>query len=267
MATVDSPAVTHPVPDSAKALDLLRHGELELEGRLAEASNATLRAFVTLDGITARCVYKPVRGERPLWDFPDGTLAGREVAAYLVSEATEWKCIPPTVLRDGPFGPGSCQLWIESVDPWPVTFARKLPAGWRAVAVSEEGLLGHEDTPALARIAAFDEIVNNADRKGSHLLRAVDQRIYGIDHGVCFHAENKLRTVLWGWAGIPYPIDVLEGLTRVREAINGDLSIELGAHITAGEVTALRARLDRSLVGRVYPVPGNGWPALPWPAL
>ncbi|MDP9466683.1 MAG: SCO1664 family protein, partial [Actinomycetota bacterium] len=140
-------------------LRLLREGELEVEGRLVDASNATLYCSATLDGVTAAVVYKPVRGERPLWDFPDGTLAGREVAAYLVSQATGWDVVPPTVMRDGPFGPGMCQLWVhvdETVD---------LAA------------LARSDHPDLRRMAVFDAVVNNADRKGGHLLPREDGRV------------------------------------------------------------------------------------------
>ncbi|GIG59245.1 phosphatidylinositol kinase [Longispora fulva] len=253
--------------DLDAALELLTHGELELEGRLVDASNATLRAFVTHAGVTARCVYKPVKGERPLWDFPDGTLAGREVAAYLVSEATGWGSVPPTVLRDGPYGPGSCQLWIEAVEPPLVDFAPELPAGWHAIASAEGGLLGHADDPGLARIAAYDGIVNNADRKGGHLLRDADQHVYGIDHGVCFHTEDKLRTVLWGWAGEPLPTEITGVLGHLKVALDRELGSALAAHLTRSEVDAVGSRIDRMLGAGKYPEPSDRWPPLPWPAL
>src|SRR5258708_10090376 len=150
---------------------------MELEGRLVDASNTTIRAFITLDGVSVRCVYKPVRGERPLWDFPDGTLAGREVAAYAGSAATGWDLVPPTVLRDGPLGPGACQLWVEESDQPLVGFvpAEELPDTWLQIAAAsdDEGqayLLAHADDALLARMALFDVVVNNADRKGGHVL-------------------------------------------------------------------------------------------------
>jgi uncharacterized repeat protein (TIGR03843 family) len=208
---------------------------------LLDASNATLRAFVTWEGATARCVYKPVRGERPLWDFPHGTLAGREVAAYLVSEAIGWHNVPATVLRDGPLGTGSCQLWVESADPPLVSVTSRLPEGWHAIASVRGGLLSHDDDPGLARIAAYDGVVNNADRKGGHLLRTADHQVYGIDHGVCFHTEDKLRTVLWGWAGTPFPEQVKAALASLRTALDRGLGTALAAHLTR--------------------------PALPWPML
>ena len=136
--------------------------------------------------LAAECVYKPVAGERPLWDFPDGTLAGREVSAYLVSEATGWRVVPPTVLRDGPFGPGMVQLWMD-VDP--TSTCRVRPPRH----------------PALRRMAVFDAVVNNADRKGGHILPTPDGHVYGVDHGICFSVEPKLRTLLWRWAGKPLP--------------------------------------------------------------
>ena len=197
-----------------QALRLLTDGELELEGRLLGASNMTLRAEISLDGVTARCVYKPVRGERPLWDFPDGTLAGREVAAYLVSEAAGWGVVPPTVLRDGPLGAGGVPAvdgrvrrrasrgWASSRP----TSCRRAGCGWPRREDEDGGayLLAHADDAELARLAVFDAVVNNADRKGGHVLHTAD-RLYGVDHGVCFHVEDKLRTVLWGWVGRPLP--------------------------------------------------------------
>jgi uncharacterized repeat protein (TIGR03843 family) len=207
-----SPSPRAEVVPAEQALLMLTHGEMKLEGRLVDASNTTLRAFIILDGVSVRCVYKPVRGERPLWDFPDGTLAGREVAAYAVSAATGWDVVPPTVLRDGPLGPGACQLWMEESEQSLVGFvpAGELPDAWLQIAAAEDDdgrayLLAHADDAVLARMALFDAVVNNADRKGGHVLNTVDGRRYGVDHGVCFHVENKLRTVLWGWAGRPLP--------------------------------------------------------------
>ena len=258
------------------ALTLVRNGSLELEGRLLDASNTTLRAVVTKGGVRARCVYKPVRGERPLWDFPDGTLAGREVAAYLVAAATGWNLVPPTVLRDGPLGVGACQLWIdEPADAEPLVGfvpAQQVPDGWRPVAAARDDagrpyVLAHADDPRLARLAVFDAVINNADRKGGHVLVAADGRVYGVDHGVCFHVDDKLRTVLWGWAGQPLPAEAPPVLARLRAALDSSLGAALAAHLTPAETAALRQRVDRLLATRRFPEPGGDWPALPWPPI
>ncbi|WP_341715939.1 SCO1664 family protein [Micromonospora sp. FIMYZ51] len=263
-----------PRRDGAAALRLLRDGELSIEGRLVDASNTTLRGVLTLPGATARCVYKPVRGERPLWDFPDGTLAGREVAAYLVSAATGWDLVPPTVLRPGPFGPGSCQLWIdEPADAEPlVAFvpADELPPRWFPIAAARDDdgnpyALAHADDPRLARLALFDAVINNADRKGGHVLVGPNDRIYGVDHGVSFHIEEKLRTVLWGWAGRPLPDDAVETLDRLAHQVAGPLGDELAEHLTIGEIAELAARIDRLRTAGRFPQPSPDWPAVPWP--
>lgn len=258
------------------ALQLLRQGEFELEGRLVDASNTTLRALLTLAGVTARCVYKPVRGERPLWDFPDGTLAGREVAAYLVSRAAGWDVVPPTVLRDGPLGPGACQLWIdepEAADPL-VGFvpARQLPAGWlRIMAARDETgrayALAHADDPRLARLAVFDAVINNADRKGGHVLVGEDDQVYGVDHGVSLHVEDKLRTVLWGWADGPLPEPAVPALARLAERLDGGLGTELAEHLTGTEIRALGSRVAGLRVSGRFPLPSADWPAVPWPPI
>jgi uncharacterized repeat protein (TIGR03843 family) len=264
--------------DEDAALTLLRHGEMEVEGLLAEASNATLRAVITLDGVTARCIYKPVRGERPLWDFPDGTLADRESAAYLVSVAGGWNVVPPTVLREGPLGPGACQLWIDDAYAEDagqlVGFvpADAVPDGWRPItdARGPDGrryMLAHADDPRLAAIAVFDVVVNNADRKGGHVLCTPSGRVYGVDHGVCFHSEDKLRTVLWGWAEQPLDESAGESLRRLATALDGELGQVLGEHLTGSEITALSDRIHRLLEEPRYPVPGSGWHPLPWPPM
>ncbi len=259
-----------------QALRLLADGEMELEGRLLDASNTTLRAFLTLDGVTARCVYKPVRGERPLWDFPDGTLAGREVAAYEVSQALGWGVVPPTVLRDGPLGEGACQLWIDEPDEVAplVGFvpADDLPPGWLRVAGARDDtgrpyVLAHADDAALARMALFDVVVNNADRKGGHVLHPEPGRLHGVDHGVCFHVENKLRTVLWGWIGRPLPAPERETLACLQADLSGPLRDRLRGLVSAAEVTATRARVRRLLAADTFPEPGGGWPAVPWPPI
>jgi uncharacterized repeat protein (TIGR03843 family) len=263
----------HRLPET-DALELLRAGTIELEGRLVEASNTTLRAYLRLDGVTARCVYKPVRGERPLWDFPDGTLAGREVSAYLLSRATGWGCVPPTVLRDGPLGPGACQLWIDEPEDGEALLgfvpADSVPDGWYGIMSARDGdgtpyVLAHADDPRLSQLAVFDVVANNADRKGGHILSTVDGHVYGVDHGVCFHVENKLRTVLWGWIGDPLPESALDVLSTIRSDLDGSLGEALSEHLTRAEVAQVGARVDRLLATRRFPAPGGGWPAVPWP--
>ena len=228
-------------------LRLLRDGELCVEGRLYDASNATLYCTVTLDGVTAACVHKPVVGERPLWDFPDGTLAYREVAAYAVSVATGWDIVPPTVLRDGPFGIGMCQLWIDV----------------------EEGVdlaaLARSDHPQLRRMAVFDAIVNNADRKGGHLLPTPSGHIYGVDHGVCFSVEDKLRTLLWRWRGKRLPDEAIDVLSALRAELEGPLGDALGGLLHRDEVDATIERVDRLLRTGRHPQPSEEWPPVPWP--
>ena len=228
-------------------LRLLRDGELSVEGRLIDASNATLYCTAALDGTEAAVVYKPVRGERPLWDFPDGTLAGREVGAYLVSQATGWDLVPPTVLREGPFGPGMCQLWVD---------------------VDEEvdlAALARSDHPDLRRMAVLDAVVNNADRKGGHLLPRPDGRVQGVDHGICFSVEDKLRTLLWQWRGMPLLDEAAAVLSDLRAQLEGSLGDALHELLTRAEVQATKDRVDRLLAGRRHPQPSEDWPAIPWP--
>jgi uncharacterized repeat protein (TIGR03843 family) len=236
-------------PPDEQALRLLATGRLEVEGRLVEASNATLYCTVRGGGASAACVYKPVAGERPLWDFPPGTLAAREVAAYLVAKAAGWDLVPPTVMRDGPFGPGACQLWIEP-DP----------------SVDLVKLARSRSHPKLRELAVFDAVVNNADRKIGHLLPAGDGRLYGCDHGVCFGEEYKLRTVLWQWRGQPLPERCLAALARLKAALaGGELARELAGLLSGPEVAATRARVELLLRHRVHPYPPENWPAVPWP--
>lgn len=263
------------VTTDAAAAELLARGELTVRGRIRDASNAALYCTVTHEGREAACIYKPVAGERPLWDFPDGSLAQREVAAYEVSEATGWGLVPPTVLRDGPYGEGMCQLWIEAV---PETELLALVEdeepgpGWKAIALAEVGegrtaLLVHADDERLRRLAVLDAVINNADRKGGHLLPANEERLFGIDHGVTFHAENKLRTLLWGWAGDPLTGEALAVLGALGEALKdgGTLAIRLGALITPAELDATRARVAALLASGKHPEPSGEWPAIPWP--
>ncbi|MFD5056880.1 SCO1664 family protein [Streptomyces tendae] len=263
------------VTTDAAAAELLALGELTVRGRIRDASNAALYCTLTHEGREAACVYKPVAGERPLWDFPDGTLAQREVAAYEVSEATGWGLVPPTVLRDGPYGEGMVQLWIETVpetELLALVDEEEPGAGWKAIALAEVGegrtaLLVHADDARLRRLAVLDAVINNADRKGGHLLPAAGERLYGIDHGVTFNAENKLRTLLWGWAGDPLTAEALTVLDALREALKdgGTLATRLAALITPAELDATRARVGALLDSGKHPEPSGEWPAIPWP--
>jgi hypothetical protein len=236
-----------PPADDAEVATLLAEGELDLEGRLLDASNVTLIGAIRTDTLAGECVYKPVVGERPLWDFPDGTLAGREISAHLVSEATGWRVVPPTVLRDGPFGPGMVQLWMDADPEIELTeFVRR-------------------DLPELRRMAVFDAVVNNADRKGGHIIPMADGHVYGVDHGICFSAEPKLRTLLWRWAGKPLPVEALAVLERLDEQLRGDLGEQLHEHLTRREVRRTQQRVAELLRTQVHPQPSGEWPALPWP--
>jgi hypothetical protein len=227
--------------------EALRKGELELLGRMAWSSNATFLVNAALDGVEVPAVYKPQRGERPLWDFPDGTLCSREVATYEVSDALGWDLVPETVLRDGPYGLGMVQRFVEH-DPDEHYFA----------------LLPHHPDELL-RFAVFDVIVNNADRKGGHILHGVDDGVYGVDHGLCLHSEDKLRTVLWGWAGKPVDDDNLAAVDKLMTALNGDLAETLEPHITVEEIVALLERARDLLDNPVMPGPDRHRP-IPWPA-
>lgn len=245
-------------------------GELVLTGRLATASNATFLGSIG----DAAVVYKPVAGEAPLWDFPGGTLAHREMAAFLVSEALGWDVVPGTWLRDGPFGEGMVQLWQEQ-DPAQhavdLVATDDVPAtGWRSVLEGEDQdgrriALVHEDTPALRRMAVFDAIVNNADRKGDHVLPMEGGHRFGVDHGLTFHHEDKLRTVLWGWLGEPLTAEELDGVGRVADGLDGELGENLGALLSAEELAALAARCARLQEDGLFPAPGGEMPAVPWP--
>jgi uncharacterized repeat protein (TIGR03843 family) len=246
----DDAAADPEVPDDEReTLELLERGSLSVEGRLVDASNATLFCTVKSHGVQASCVYKPVAGERPLWDFPDGTLAGREVAAYAVSRAAGWDIVPPTVLRDGPYGPGMCQLWID------------LDESTDLIALSRR-----PNYPPLREMAVFDAVINNADRKIGHLLPVASGHLYGCDHGICFAEEYKLRTVLWQWRGKPLPGSALETLRRLSaDLADGPLAAELARHLTRAEVAATAARVELLLSSRVHPYPPEDWPAVPWP--
>jgi uncharacterized repeat protein (TIGR03843 family) len=247
----------------------LVEGELVLHGRIMPASNAT---FVgEIDG--TRVVYKPVAGERPLWDFPDGTLADRERAAYLVSEAVGWNVVPETWLRDGPHGRGMVQRWQEPDDEQvAVTLVPEgeVPDGWKHVFDGLDGQdrpisLIHEDSAALRRMAVYDVVVNNADRKGGHVLEMTDGHRYGVDHGVTFHSDHKLRTVLWGWLGESLLPDEVLAVRALAVEARGTLGDVLAHHLTDLEIEALARRCERLAAKAVMPSPRGEWPAIPWP--
>jgi uncharacterized repeat protein (TIGR03843 family) len=243
--------------DRATTLEALRSGELEVLGRIVESSNHAL--FVRLSHpcpdpgappIVLEAIHKPTLGERPLDDFPDRTLAQREVAAWLVSEAMGWDIVPPTILRDGPFGPGMLQAYVDVDDGIDV---------WSMVV---------EDDPRLRRMATFDAAINNTDRKGGHILPVDGGRhIHGVDHGVTFSVVPKLRTVLWAWRGQPFDEDELAGLTRLRDALaaEGGLRDALRGLLSGTEIRALERRVDGLLESGRFPFPSPTWPAVPWP--
>ena len=228
---------------------LLSNGSVDVEGLLPWSSNYTFLVIVTLSDQKAMAVYKPCKGERPLWDFPSGTLAAREVAAFVVSAALNWHIVPPTVLRDGPHGKGMLQLYIEA-DPEEhyFTFSAEFP-------------------DQLRRMALFDLLVNNADRKAGHCLRDLHDQIWAIDHGICFHVDPKLRTVIWDFAGQPIPPELLRNLHDFREQLcraADPIRKQLGKLLAKDEIEALQNRAERLIrVGR-FPKPG-GQRHIPWP--
>lgn len=252
---------------------LLAEGALTVLGRIMPASNHTFLCQLGDGDDAEQAVYKPVSGERPLWDFTDGTLANREYAAYLVSEHLGWNVVPPTLLRGGPAGDGMVQLWQEpdpEQAPVDVVPDGAVPAGFLRVVDAVDGadrpvVLVHEDSAALRRMAVFDAMVNNTDRKGGHVLAMPDGHRFGVDHGVCFHPDDKLRTVLWGWAGEELADDEVEGVERVLAGLDGDLGIALAALLTGRERAALARRCRRLLARRRFPEPASGWPPIPWP--
>lgn len=280
--------VTTPSSEAADGADgatgaadeVLLRGELTVVGRIRSASNATFLCEAVFGDAVEQCVYKPVRGEAPLWDFPDGTLAGREYGAYLVSAALGWNVVPRTVVRDGPVGPGMVQRWVEQPDPddmpgdaldlVDLVPADRVPPGYLPILQAydhrgDEVTLVHADDPRLRLMAVFDVLINNADRKGGHILHGLDGRVYGVDHGVSLHCDDKLRTVLWGWAGKPVDDDVLADVRRLRDAVDGDLGAQLEPFVTAEEITALYLRTIALLEDPVMPTPDRHRP-IPWPA-
>lgn len=227
---------------------VLADGELIVTGRLIDASNATLLAQCTLENEIVKCIYKPIAGERPLWDFQDGNLAQREFAAYLISEYLEMHIVPLTILRDGPFGLGMVQEWID-ID--------------QDIDLAE---FFSQDDPQLRKMALFDAVINNTDRKIGHLLPHPDGRLFGCDHGVTFHHEYKLRTVLWQWAGSDLTEDEISSLQALQEILETDESGTLQSLITQTELLSLKSRIDALIKDRSFPLPSTDWPAIPWPA-
>ncbi len=252
-----------PAPDPAIT-------ELTLTGRVTTASNATFLGSIG-DVVV---IYKPIAGEHPLWDFPHGALAHRELAAYLVSQALGWNLVPHTWLRDGPLGEGMVQLWQEQ-DPTQnavnLLATHEVPqTGWKHVLEGQDEngriiTLIHEDSPALRRMALFDALVNNADRKGNHVLAMTDGHRYGVDHGLTFHRDHKLRTVLWGWTGEALNAEELDGIDRVTEGLLGQLGRNLADLLSTEEIAALGARCSRLRSARRFPAPNGEMPAVPWP--
>ena len=240
------------MPDRAGTLEILRDGAITILGRVIGSSNNALLVTVACPGPEPieelPAIYKPTAGERPLDDFPDGTLTRREVAAWHVSEASGWDIVPPTVLRDGPFGEGMVQAYVEP-DP--------------EVDVVE--LITTAD-PRLRRMAVLDAAMNNTDHKGGHILPVDGGRhIHGVDHGVCFSTVPKLRTVLWAWRGQPLEADEIGGLRRIRDGLDGELGVELRTLLGRTEVRATVRRVDTLLSSERFPLPSPTWPAIPWP--
>jgi hypothetical protein len=329
-------------PTAEETRDRLALGTLNVLGQIRQASNAVLFGEVEHEGRRVPCVYKPVAGERPLWDFPDGTLAQREVAAYEISRATGWDLIPATVLRDGPFGEGMCQAWVgplpgaededdgesedsddsedgaepeggedpelavgegdfgdgsgtgaadvrDADDPDPdaedgtdesdgggellaIVEGSEPGEGWKPVGHVDTGtarpaLLVHADDDRLRRLAVIDAVINNGDRKGGHLLTLPTGELYAIDHGVSFHVDDKLRTLLWGWAGEDLTSEAVATLRGLAAALaeGAPLAARLSELITAAELEALRKRVDALISSGRHPLPSGDWPAIPWP--
>lgn len=245
-------------------------GELELTGRITTASNATFLGAIGKVPV----VYKPIKGEKPLWDFPHGTLAHREVAAYRVSEALGWNLVPTSWLRAGPFGEGMVQLWQEpdpAQRPVDLLPSDQLPqTGYKTVLDGEDGngqavSLIHEDTTQLRKMAVFDVLINNADRKGDHILAMPDGHRFGVDHGISFHQEHKLRTVLWGWIGQTLNDEERAGIDRLQQALDTELGQQLAELLTTAECAALVQRCTRLSQEQIFPAPAGLMPAVPWP--
>jgi len=240
--------------DRGTTLDALREGEIDIVGRIVGSSNNAMLVTVTRvcedpePTLVLDAIYKPTLGERPLDDFPDGTLARREVAAWHVSEASGWGIVPPTILRDGPFGEGMVQAFVDA-DPEVDVVAMVV-----------------DDDARLRRMAVLDAVMNNTDRKGGHILPVDGGRhVYGVDHGVCFSSVPKLRTVLWGWRGDPLGPDEIAGIERIRAGLDEELGETLAGLLSRLEVRATARRADALLTSGRFPFPSPDWPAIPWP--
>ena len=227
-----------------KTSEAIKSANLIVIGRLVDASNATLQATLENTDPVMKVIYKPVLGEKPLWDFADGNLANREYAAYLLSELADFNLVPTTVLREGPFGFGMVQEWIEIDEELDVVD------------------FGQSNDPQLRKLALFDAIINNTDRKFGHLLVDQDGKLRGCDHGVCFHQENKLRTVLWQFAGEQFTAEEIELLNKVNKL---DLDSSFAELLTSAEISALSGRIANLLAAGQFPFPSDEWPAIPWP--
>ena len=227
---------------------ILSQGELQVTGRLVDASNATLYATATHQDQSITCIYKPIAGERPLWDFSDGCLAHREYAAFLVSSYLDFNLVPLTILRDGPYGFGMVQQWVdidESID-----LAKFFAT----------------DHPQLRSMALFDAIINNTDRKIGHLLPVDGETVFGCDHGVTFHVDDKLRTVLWQWADEPFTTEEIALLKKAQSSLSGELGQLLTPLLTEQEIAQTMRRVADLLSSGTFPLPNPDWPAVPWPA-
>lgn len=243
---------------------------MEIQGRILSASNATLHCSLDNE-LTA--VYKPRRGERPLWDFPTGTLTGREVASYEIDRVLGFGLIPPTVWReDGPAGPGMCQMWVDEDDDArlvDVVGPDQVPDGWLSVLRATDGLghpvaLVHADDPRLQAMAVLDAVLNNGDRKGGHVITDVNGDVWAVDHGVTLSVEPKLRTVLWGWAGSAIPADLLDSVQTLLSHLRTGAP-EITGWLDRYEVEALIERCADLAQTGTFPIPNDDWPAIPWP--
>ncbi|HEY3310209.1 MAG TPA: SCO1664 family protein [Anaerolineales bacterium] len=225
-------------------------GSLELKGQFTLGSNYTFLVTIRHEEREIEAVYKPQKGEQPLWDFPENTLAGREVAAWLVSEALGWELVPFTIFReDGPYGPGSIQRFVE-YNPNYHYFNLKTA-----------------DKERLRPVALFDHLTNNADRKGSHILFEKRTRhLYAIDHGLCFNAEEKLRTVIWDFAGEPFPAELSASLQKIMDP-SASLVQGLQYFLNSEEIAALVQRSEALARSGVFPLPPTTRRAYPYPPL